>query len=110
MTFHLQQFSLKQTAISQKVGTDTMLLGAWENVINQRLLDINTRCDMLALMMAQRNKTAQIDAVEIDLPSVISTSQQQNLHDLGKGLQLFAYKQTYVYHYQPANRILTEYR
>lgn len=50
-----------------KIGTDAVLLGAWTPCKNEnRILDIGTGSGILALMMAQRNANAEIDAVEID--------------------------------------------
>lgn len=50
-----------------KIGTDAVLLGAWASVAQAAsILDIGTGTGLLALMSAQRNKLAQIDAVEID--------------------------------------------
>lgn len=49
-----------------KVCTDACVLGAYANVSGQRILDIGTGTGLLALMAAQRNPTAQIDAVEVD--------------------------------------------
>lgn len=50
-----------------KVGTDGVLLGAWCPVEGmRRVLDVGTGCGVIALMVAQRNHTALIDAIDID--------------------------------------------
>ncbi|MRS65454.1 tRNA1(Val) (adenine(37)-N6)-methyltransferase [Larkinella terrae] len=50
-----------------KVCTDSCVLGAYADTgVGGRLLDIGTGTGLLALMAAQRNPTAQIDAVEVD--------------------------------------------
>ena len=50
-----------------KVCTDACVLGAWANIkTGNRLLDIGTGTGLLALMAAQRNPAARIDAVELD--------------------------------------------
>lgn len=52
---------------AMKVGTDGVLLGAWCNVENAcHVLDVGTGTGLIALMVAQRNSGALIDAVEID--------------------------------------------
>lgn len=48
-----------------KVGTDGVLLGAWAKG-GTHILDIGTGTGVVALMMAQRFPSANIDAIEID--------------------------------------------
>lgn len=68
--FKFKQFTISQTHAAMKVGTDGVLLGAWADIANaNRILDIGTGTGVIALMLAQRNATALIDAIEIDTPS-----------------------------------------
>ena len=65
--FNFKEFSIKQDRCAMKIGTDAVLLGAWASVAQAAsILDIGTGTGLLALMSAQRNKLAQIDAVEIE--------------------------------------------
>ena len=65
--FRFKQFTIRQDRTAMKVCTDACLLGAWAGVTpGTRLLDIGTGTGLLALMAAQRNPTALIDAVELD--------------------------------------------
>ena len=60
-----------------KVGTDTVLLGAWVNVYQaQSILDIGTGNGTIALMLAQRSlESATIDAVEIEATDVMQAEE-----------------------------------
>ncbi len=51
-----------------KIGTDGVLLGAWTPIENNpfSILDIGTGTGVIALMLAQRSRAEQIDALEID--------------------------------------------
>ena len=68
--FNFKQFSIADDQCAMKVGTDGVLLGAWCDIYGARsILDIGSGSGIIALMMAQRNKTATITAVEIDAAS-----------------------------------------
>ena len=65
--FQFKQFRIVHERSAMKVGVDGVLLGAWADVRGaERILDIGSGTGLIALMMAQRNSTALIDAVEIE--------------------------------------------
>lgn len=66
--FQFKQFNVKQDRCAMKIGTDSVLLGAWTPLENnpQTILDIGAGTGVLSLMLAQRTNAFQIDAVEID--------------------------------------------
>ena len=65
--FRFKQFCIQQDRCAMKVGTDGVLLGAWADVENAvRILDVGTGTGLIALMLAQRNENAAIDAIEIE--------------------------------------------
>lgn len=65
--FRFKQFTIRQDRCAMKVGTDSVLLGAWTDCMSaSRVLDIGCGTALLSIMIAQRNPLAIIDAVEID--------------------------------------------
>lgn len=70
--FQFKQFVVYHDKCAMKVGTDGVLAGAWTRVENaRRMLDIGTGSGLIALMLAQRNTTASIVAVDIDEGAVV---------------------------------------
>lgn len=64
--FNFKQFRIWQEKSSFKIGTDSVLLGAWASVEGVcRAIDIGSGTGLLSLMIAQRSM-AEIVAVDID--------------------------------------------
>lgn len=71
MTFRFKKFECSHGLGSMKIGVDAVLVGAWVDVSrSRRILDVGTGCGVIALMCAQRNTDAVIDAIDIDPASV----------------------------------------
>lgn len=69
--FRFKQFAVKNDLTAMKVGTDGVLLGAWCPVDGAlHALDVGTGCGVIALMIAQRNTNALIDAIDIDTDAI----------------------------------------
>ena len=65
--FNFKKFSIIQSKSAMKVGTDGVLLGSWVNCEKaNNILDIGSGTGLLALMLAQRNTSCIINAIEID--------------------------------------------
>ena len=66
--FIFKEFTVNQDRCAMKIGTDSVLLGAWTSIDNapNSILDIGAGTGVLALMMAQRSYADTIDALEID--------------------------------------------
>ena len=65
--FRFKQFAVVNDRTAMKVGTDGVLLGAWCPAEGARhVLDVGTGCGVIALMIAQRNASAVINAIDID--------------------------------------------
>lgn len=66
--FTFKQFRVRHRDAAMKVGTDSVLLGAWafDTSSPKRILDVGTGCGILALMLAQRFNLAQIEAIELE--------------------------------------------
>ena len=78
-TFTFKKFTIKQNHGTMKVNTDGVLLGAWADVENaDSILDIGTGTGVIALMLAQRNPSAQIIGVEIDEAASEEASENVN--------------------------------
>lgn len=78
--FKFKQFTVHHDICAMKVGTDGVLLGAWANVDGaNKVLDVGTGTGILALMVAQRNPTAEILAIDINDKAVEQAI--ENIHN-----------------------------
>lgn len=69
--FRFQQFSIQQSKDVFRIGTDGVLLGAMCNVTNaKKILEIGTGTGLISLMLAQRNVSAKIPAIDINESAV----------------------------------------
>lgn len=66
--FQFKQFEVNQEQCAMKIGTDSVLLGAWTSIKDHpfSILDIGAGTGVLSLMLAQRSYAEIIDAIEID--------------------------------------------
>jgi len=89
--FSFKRFTVRQPRSAMKVGTDGVVLGAWFDVgeTAARILDVGTGTGLIALMAAQRNPAARIDAVEIDVPSCRDAEENFAASPWGDRMRLF---------------------
>jgi tRNA1Val (adenine37-N6)-methyltransferase len=68
MKFEFKQFSVQQNRSAMKIGTDSVLLGAWVTLEQnpESILDFGAGTGILSLQLAQRSFSEIIDAVELD--------------------------------------------
>ncbi|WP_242203987.1 tRNA1(Val) (adenine(37)-N6)-methyltransferase [Aestuariivivens insulae] len=66
--FVFKNFAVKQDQCAMKIGTDSVLLGAWSPIEKNpfSILDIGAGTGIISLILAQRSHAEVIDAIEID--------------------------------------------
>ncbi|MFD1614475.1 tRNA1(Val) (adenine(37)-N6)-methyltransferase [Gelatiniphilus marinus] len=66
--FVFKKFTVNQDQCAMKIGTDSVLLGAWASLKKNpfSILDIGAGTGVISLMLAQRSNAELIDAIEID--------------------------------------------
>ncbi|TAL60264.1 MAG: methyltransferase domain-containing protein [Bacteroidetes bacterium] len=87
--FSFKQFSVNQDKCSMKLGTDSVLIGAWAKSDKaKRILDIGSGTGVIALMLAQRTK-AEIDAIDIEYAAHIQAKENFHASKWNKRLNSF---------------------
>ena len=65
--FRFKQFSIDDTNVAMKIGTDGVLIGAWSSAPDpKKILDVGCGTGLIALQLAQRFSSSQIKAIDID--------------------------------------------
>lgn len=70
--FQFKDFTIWHDKCAMKVGTDSVLLGAWAVLRGETALDIGCGTGILAIMLASRSNL-HIHAVDIDAPAIAQT-------------------------------------
>lgn len=80
--FKFKNFSLFHHRSAHKIGTDSMLLGAWASVDSSptNILDIGAGCGVLSFMMAQKYVNSKVVALEPDAGSYLDLEQNISNH------------------------------
>lgn len=100
--FRFKQFTVKQDQAAMKVGTDGVLLGAWASLLQAgTILDIGTGTGLIALMAAQRNAGAFIDAVEINDPAFRQAQENTKASPWAERIQVY---HTSIFTFVPGKR------
>jgi tRNA1Val (adenine37-N6)-methyltransferase len=67
-SFSFRRFTVNQSRCAMKTGTDGVTLGAWIGRGKyKRILDVGTGTGLIALMAAQVNVNAIVDAIDVDV-------------------------------------------
>ncbi len=75
MAFKFKKFAVEDSDCAMKVGTDSVLLGAWINYTSSaNILDVGTGCGLLALIAAQ-NTNATVTGIEIEFKAYCQAKQ-----------------------------------
>lgn len=72
--FRFKKFEVSHSQSAMKVGVDAVLIGSWATAEGFDILDVGTGCGIIALMIAQRNSQAMIDAIDVDAASINEAS------------------------------------
>jgi tRNA1Val (adenine37-N6)-methyltransferase len=100
--FQFKQFAVHQDKSAMKVCTDACVLGAWAEVSGVgSILDIGTGTGLLSLMVAQRNPTAYISAIELDDNAFLQAKENVDRSPFGNRMEVI---QADIKHYHPAKK------
>ena len=98
MSFRFKQFTIQDDRCAMKVGTDSVLLGAWCPK-GTRILDVGTGSGLIARMLMQRCPEAHIDAIDID-PDAAEQARENGIRAFQARLQDWQNDKSQITNYQ----------
>lgn len=88
-SFEFKAFTIHGGNSGMPVSTDGVLLGAWATIeYANTILDIGTGTGLLALMCAQRNPHAKINAIDINHEAIVAATHNVELSPWNDRIQL----------------------
>ena len=88
-SFRFKKFTIHQDKCAMKVGTDSVLLGAWADLPDSgHILDVGCGTGLISLMFAQRNPMLKIDAIEINNEAAVQASENVSISPWKKNIRV----------------------
>ena len=101
--FEFKKFKIHQNNAAMKIGTDSILLGAWADLSDKKKgIDIGSGTGIISIMLCQRNEILEIDSIEVSEKAVLDAKKNiknckwnERINLIHKDLKLFSTENKY---------------
>ena len=101
--FEFKKFKIHQNNAAMKIGTDSILLGAWADLSDKKKgIDIGSGTGIISIMLCQRNEILEIDSIEVSEKAVLDAKKNiknckwnERINLIHKDLRLFSTENKY---------------